>query len=75
MWLPSKSRPALVVSNSTFNLTQRNSVLAMITSADQTDWLGDCAIVDFKIAGGTFWYFKVENRLVLGTSTSIFTEN
>jgi mRNA interferase MazF len=47
----SKRRPALVVSTAAFNQTQGNSVLAMITSAEQTAWLGDYVITDFKNTG------------------------
>jgi mRNA interferase MazF len=67
----SKRRPALVLSNSSFNQTQSNSVFAMITSANQTDWLGDYPIVDFKSAGLTnpcvvrLKLFTLDHRLVI----------
>ncbi len=46
-----KRRPAIVISTGTFNKAQSNSVLAMITSAEQSEWLGDCPISDLKAAG------------------------
>jgi mRNA interferase MazF len=48
-----KRRPAIVISNDIFNKAQSNSVLAMITSAEQSEWLGDCSISDLKAAGLT----------------------
>jgi mRNA interferase MazF len=67
----SKRRPALVVSTSTFNQTQSNSVLAMITSAEQTDWLGDYAITDLKSTGLTnpcvirLKLFTLDHRIII----------
>jgi mRNA interferase MazF len=46
-----KRRPALVLSHHTFNDGTGHAVLAMITSADQTTWLGDSAIADTTPAG------------------------
>jgi mRNA interferase MazF len=67
----SKRRPALVVSTSALNRTQSNSVLAMITSADQTDWLSDYTINDLHSAGLTnpcvvrLKLFTVDHRLIV----------
>ena len=46
-----KRRPALVLSSNAFNQKAQHSVLAMITSAGQSSWLGDCAIEDLDAAG------------------------
>lgn len=46
-----KRRPALVLSDHPFNDGTGHAVLAMITSADQTSWIGDCAIADIAPAG------------------------
>ena len=47
----SKRRPALVLSSGTFNASARNSVLAMITSAEQSSWPGDVTITQVESAG------------------------
>lgn len=46
-----KRRPALVLSSRSFNQASQHSVLAMITSADQSGWLGDHVIADLETAG------------------------
>jgi mRNA interferase MazF len=46
-----KRRPALVISSSAFNTSTQHSVLAMITSAEQSSWQGDYPIQDLAIAG------------------------
>ena len=46
-----KRRPALVLSSNAFNQKALHSVLAMITSAGQSSWPGDCAIKDLDAAG------------------------
>lgn len=46
-----KRRPALVLSTASFNRTTRHSVLAMITSAEQSNWPGDVPITDLDAAG------------------------
>ena len=46
-----KRRPALVMSSAGFNTTTQHSVLAMITSADQSRWPGDLPISDLESAG------------------------
>jgi mRNA interferase MazF len=75
----SKRRPALVVSASAFNQSQSNSVLAMITSADQTDWLGDYAITDLSNAGLNnpcvvrLKLFTLDHRLILRKAGSLGT--
>ena len=46
-----KRRPALVLSSNAFNQKALHSVLAMITSAGQSSWPGDCAIEDLDAAG------------------------
>ena len=47
----SKRRPALVLSSALFNVASRHSVLAMITSAEQSGWPGDVAVTDLDAAG------------------------
>ncbi len=51
--LASKRRPALVLSGAAFNSATRHCVLAMITSAEQSHWPGDCAIADLSATGLT----------------------
>ena len=48
---PSKRRPALVMSSAAFNSASQHSVLAMITSAEQSRWPGDLPISDPESAG------------------------
>lgn len=47
----SKRRPALAVSNKTFNETHAVVVLAMITSAANAGWPSDVLITDLASAG------------------------
>lgn len=47
----SKRRPALVLSSAAFNQSAQNAVMAMITSAGQFAWPGDCQIQDLSAAG------------------------
>lgn len=46
-----KSRPALLLSPSTFNATHGNSILAMITRAKRSTWPTDHPIQDIAAAG------------------------
>ena len=46
-----KRRPALVLSHAAFNQTSGHSVMAMITSAEQSLWPGDHTIEDLDTAG------------------------
>ena len=46
-----KRRPALVLTGELFNTKAGNSVLAMITSAEQSVWPGDVAITNVESAG------------------------
>lgn len=67
----SKRRPALVLSTQAFNLASRHSVLAMITSAEQSRWMGDCAIGDLQAAGllapcmARLKLFTLDQRLII----------
>ena len=67
----SKRRPALVLSTGAFNEPARHAVLAMITSADQSAWPGDCALRDLAAAGlaspcvARLKLFTLDERLVL----------
>lgn len=46
-----KRRPALVLTSHTFNQKARHSVLAMITSSEQSGWPGDYPIENLETAG------------------------
>lgn len=67
----SKRRPALVVSDGQFNLAKHHSVLAMITSAEQTHWLADYLISNIQEAGLShpcvirLKLFTLDHRLIL----------
>ena len=67
----SKRRPALVLSNGAFNEPARHAVLAMITSAEQSAWPGDCDLRDLAAAGlatpcvARLKLFTLDERLVL----------
>ena len=67
----SKRRPALVLTRSDFNQNARHSVLAMITSADQSGWPGDHRIEDLDAAGlptecvVRLKLFTLDHRLIL----------
>ncbi|MDY0072200.1 MAG: type II toxin-antitoxin system PemK/MazF family toxin [Thauera sp.] len=68
-----KNRPALVLSAANcFNTPSGHSVMAMITSADNTPWPLDCAIGDLEAAGlpapsvVRFKLFTLDHRLVRG---------
>lgn len=66
-----KRRPALVLTNSAFNQKARHSVLAMITSAEQSGWPGDYPIKDLETAGlptdcvVRLKLFTLDHRLVI----------
>lgn len=65
-----KRRPALVLSDRTFN-TRGHTVLAMITTSGRRPWPGDVALSDFKAAGlhmsclVRLKLFTLDNRLVV----------
>ena len=67
----SKRRPALVLSSQAFNDEARHAVLAMITSAEQSAWPGDCDLRDLAAAGlatpcvARLKLFTLDERLVL----------
>jgi len=66
----SKRRPALVLSNASFNRSG-HTVLAMITTREHHPWPGDCSINDFKDAGLPLQcmvrlkLFTLDNRVIL----------
>ncbi len=66
-----KRRPALVVSTSAFNDRHDQVVLAMITTAKQSDWPSDVHIHDWGKAGLTapcrvrFKLFTLDRDLIL----------
>jgi len=67
----SKKRPALVLSGAAFNASVQHSVLAMITSAKNSNWLLDVAISDLPSAGLSsasiirMKLFTLDNRLII----------
>ncbi|MFI3119168.1 MAG: type II toxin-antitoxin system PemK/MazF family toxin [Methylococcaceae bacterium] len=66
-----KRRPAVVLSNTVFNASVEHSVLAMITSAKNSDWLHDVNISDLSSAGLSsasivrMKLFTLDNRLII----------
>lgn len=69
----SKNRPALVLSDEdSFNAPAGHSVMAMITSAVQSDWPLDCLVRNLHAAGlpapskVRFKLFTLDHRLVHG---------
>ncbi len=72
-----KRRPALVVSTSAFNDRHDQVVLAMITTAKQSDWPSDVHIEDWDKAGLTspcrvrFKLFTLEQSLILRRTGSL----
>ncbi len=66
-----KRRPALVLSGAIFNTAVGHSVLAMITSAKNSNWLYDVAITDLNSAGLSsesivrMKLFTLDNRLII----------
>jgi mRNA interferase MazF len=66
-----KRRPALALSNATFNAAG-HTVLAMITTRDHHPWPGDCILEDFGGAGlplpclVRLKLFTLDNRVILG---------
>ena len=74
----SKRRPALVLSSADFNQASGHCVLAMITSADQSSWIGDFPISNLKPTGllqpclVRMKLFTLDQRLVLRVAGSLF---
>jgi len=72
-----KKRPALVISSYTFNNSVQHSILAMITSAKNSNWLLDVAISDLQNAGITsesivrMKLFTLDNSLIIRQAGSI----
>lgn len=46
-----KSRPALVLSNEAFNGPNGNTIVAMVTTAERSDWPSDIVLTDNQSAG------------------------
>ena len=67
----SKKRKALVVSQEEFNTKNGATILCMITSATNSEWLGDIIIHNLKQAGLSkhcvirFKLFTLQNNLIL----------
>lgn len=66
-----KRRPAVVLSNTLFNTSVGHSVLAMITSAKNSNWLHDVNISDLNSTGLSsasiirMKLFTLDNRLII----------
>ena len=66
-----KRRPALVLTSNTFNQKARHSVLAMITSAEQSAWPGDYPVENLETAGlptacvARLKLFTLDHRLLI----------
>ncbi len=66
-----KRRPAVVLSNNSFNASVGHSVLAMITSAKNSNWLHDVNISDLNSTGLSsasivrMKLFTLDNRLII----------
>lgn len=66
-----KRRPAVVLSNNSFNASVGHSVLAMITSAKNSNWLYEVTISDLNSAGLSLAsivrmkLFNLDNRLII----------
>jgi mRNA interferase MazF len=66
-----KRRPSVVLSRQAFNRSNAHSICAMVTTAGQTKWLSDIAIIDLA-AGGLprpcvvrFKLFTLPNEIIL----------
>ena len=66
-----KRRPALVISSTAFNGEHDQSILAMITTAKQSDWPSDIHLKEWHMAGLTvpcrvrFKLFTVDNQMIV----------
>ena len=74
----SKRRPALVLSSADFNEASGHCVLAVITSADQSRWIGDCPVSKLQPTGLSqpclvrMKLFTLDQRLVVRVAGSLF---
>lgn len=72
-----KRRPAVVLSSAAFGQAAGGSVLAMITSATQSSWPGDCVIEDLTPTGLTqpclvrLKLFTLDHRLIVRRAGSL----
>jgi len=80
--LASKNRPALIISAAEpFNNRIEHSVMAMITSAKQSDWPLDTIIIDLGSAGLPsaslirLKLFTLDHRLIRGTLGQLSDED
>lgn len=80
--LASKNRPALIISSTkSFNNKIEHSVMAMITSAKQSDWPLDTVITDINAAGLPvaslirLKLFTLDHRLVRGVLGKLSTRD
>jgi len=80
--LASKNRPALIISaTELFNNRIEHSVMAMITSAKQSDWPLDTIITDLESAGLPsaslirLKLFTLDHRLIRGTLGQLSDED
>jgi len=80
--LATKNRPALIISSAhAFNNPIEHSVMAMITSAKQSDWPLDTVITDIQTAGLPvpslirLKLFTLDHRLIRGTLGELSRED
>lgn len=72
-----KKRPALVLSDASFQKNADAVVLAMITSAERSSWEGDIPLRDWKEAGLRkpsilrWKLFTIESAFILGIRSSL----
>ena len=66
-----KKRPSLVISSTDFQTNHDHCILAMITTAKQSDWIDDIEITNISIAGVPvpskirFKIFTIDTSLIL----------
>jgi mRNA interferase MazF len=79
--LTSKKRPALVLSNQSFNAISEHTILAMITKRGQSNWPNDCNVQNWQEAGLKFpsWirlkFFTLENSLIIDQLGVLHTQD
>jgi mRNA interferase MazF len=76
-----KRRPAIVLSNNSFNSAHGHAITAMVTTASNTKWSSDLPIADFVDAGlqtpcvMRMKLFTVADDLILGRIGTLSTSD
>lgn len=76
-----KRRPAIVLSNNSFNSAHNHAIAAMVTTASNTRWPSDLAIADFVDAGlrtpcvTRMKLFTVADDLIIGRIGTLSTSD